>query len=142
MIPRPRKRMTIAQLKRHMDRRFSNTRRELQRSATKNDLRRFATKKDLQRFATKEDVRRFASKQDLRRFATKKDLQRFATKDDFRGLEMRMNTGFGEVTRRFESLDSKMDSLFSSLKEAIAERDRLFDEHEVRIRDLEAGTAS
>ena len=106
--------MTIAQLKRHVDRRFANTRRELQR---------------------------FATKDDLRRFATKKDLRRFATKEDFSGLETRMNAGFGEVARRFDSLNAKMESMFKSLKEAIADRDRLFDEHEARIRDLEAGTA-
>jgi hypothetical protein len=115
--------MTIAQLKRHMDRRFANTRRELQRFATKDDLRRFATKKDLRRFATKEDLRRFA------------------TKEDFSGLETRMNAGFGEVARRFDSLNAKMESMVKPLKEAIADRDRLFDEHEARIRDLEAGTA-
>ena len=45
MIRRPHKRMTLASLKRHIDRRF----------ATKADLRRFATKAEL-RFATKQDV--------------------------------------------------------------------------------------
>ena len=39
--------MTIAQLKRHIDRRFADTRKQLQRCATKEDLRRFATKDDL-----------------------------------------------------------------------------------------------
>ena len=46
MIRRFRKRMTLASLKRHIDRRF----------ATKADLHRFATKNDLRRFATKEDM--------------------------------------------------------------------------------------
>ena len=71
MIRRPRKRMTLASLKRHIDRRF----------ATKADLRQFATKADLHQFATKRDLCRFATKRDLRRFATKAEL-RFATKED------------------------------------------------------------
>jgi hypothetical protein len=117
MISPPRKRMTIAQLKRHMDRRFANTRKELRRSATKDDLRRFATKKDLERFATKEDLERYATKEDLA-------------------------IGFGEVARRLDSLNAKMDSISKSLNQAIIDRDRIFDDHELRLRDIEARTAS
>jgi hypothetical protein len=117
---RSRKRMTIAQLKRHVDRRFADTRKQIERCATKDDLQRFATKDDLQRFATKDD------------------LQRFATKDDLAALESRMNARLGDVTSGLDGLNAKMDGMFKSLTDATAARDRIFDEHEERIRDLEA----
>ena len=91
---RSRKRMTLASLKRHMDRRFDR----LQRTK--------ADKTDLQRFATKKDLRRFATKADLRRFATKEDLQRFATKDDL----LPLNRGLTEVMRKLDSLHEKIDA--------------------------------
>src|SRR5204863_5521332 len=53
MMRRSGKRMTLVELKRHMDRRFDR----LQRTkADKADLQRFATKDGLKRFATKDDL--------------------------------------------------------------------------------------
>jgi len=106
--------MTLASLKRHIDRRF----------ATKNDLRRFATKKD------------------LRRFATKKDLERFATRDDMGKLETRMDARFGEMRRRFDSLNAKIDSVLDFARGRIEHHKSVLDEHENRLRDLEKEKAS
>src|SRR5712691_1866001 len=95
---RSRKRMTIAQLKRHVDRRFADTRKQIERCATKDDL------------------------------------QRFATKDNLAALETRMNATLGDVTSGLDGLNAKMDGMFKSLTDATAARDRIFDEHEERIR--------
>ena len=94
MIRRPRKRMTLASLKRHIDRRF----------ATKADLRQFATKADLHQFATKRDLRRFATKAELR----------CATKEDVAALEARMDAGFAGVARQLDSLNQKIDAVLDS----------------------------
>ena len=112
MIRPSRKRMTLAGLKRHIDRRF-------------------ATKAYLRRFATKEDLRQFATKKDLRRFATKKNLQRFATKDDLTALETRMDARFGQMMRRFDSLDAKIDAGLKFAGDGIRHHRMLLDEHEV-----------
>lgn len=101
MIRGSRKRMTIIQLKRHIDRRFAKMNRELRGGATKDDLEAL----------------------ELR-------------------IEARMNVRFGEVERRLDSLNEKMDSAFKRLAEAITQRDLVFDEHEQRIRDLEGLTGS
>ena len=93
MIRRSRKRMTLASLKRHIDRRF----------------------------ATKADFRRFATKNDLRRFATKKDLRRFATKNDLADLERRVDERFGRVMRQFESLNAKIDAVLNPVRKEIPE---------------------
>ena len=118
MIRRSRPRMTIAQLKQHMDRRFD---RLLRTKADRVDLVRCATKGQLCRFATKKDLGRFATKEDLKRFATKEDLKPFATNDD-------MRAGFANVNRQFESLNSKIDGIlkaFSASEFAISRaRDR------------------
>ena len=74
-----------------------------------------------------------------RRFAataSKKDLERFATKDDLATLETRMDARFGQVMRRLESLDEKIDSV----RGAIPTHRMLLDEHERRLQDLEALT--
>ena len=115
--------MTLASLKRHIDRRF-------------------ATKDDLRRFATKDDLRRFATKKDLRRFATKKDLERFATRDDMGKLETRMDARFGEMMRRFDSLNAKIDSVLEFARGGIQHHKKVLDEHENRLRDLEKEKAS
>lgn len=123
--------MTLATLKRHMDRRFDR----LQRTkADKTDLQRFATKKDLRRFATKADLRRFATKEDLQRFATKEDLQRFATKDDL----LPLNQGLTEVLRKLDSLHEKIASLARIGDQRNDAHDRTLSEHERRLQDLEA----
>ena len=102
--------MTLAGLKRHIDRRF----------------------------ATKADLRRFATKDDLRRFATKKDLVRFATKDDLTALETRMDARFGQMMRQFDSLNAKIDAVLKFAQNAIHAHTSLLDEHERRLQDLEA----
>ena len=116
MIRRSRKRMTIVQLKRHIDRRF----------ATKNELQQL--------------------RNDLQRFATKDDLQRFATKDDLTAFEGRMNARFDDMTRQFErqfeSLNAKIDGFFKFARDRIAHHDRVGDEHEKRLQDLEAQARS
>src|SRR5437773_10285278 len=104
MMRRSGKRMTLVELKRHMDRRFDR----LQRTkADKADLQCFATKDGLKRFATKDDLKRFATKDDLKRFATKDDLKRFATKDDLESLRRLV----GDVLRKVDGLHDKVDSL-------------------------------
>ncbi|PYQ97398.1 MAG: hypothetical protein DMF97_13975 [Acidobacteria bacterium] len=128
MIRRPRKRMTLASLKRHIDRRF----------ATKADLRQFATKADLHQFATKRDLCRFATKRDLRRFATKAEL-RFATKEDMAALEARMDAGFAGVARQLDSLNQKIDAVLDYAKGETRLHTTVLGEHENRLRDLEAG---
>jgi hypothetical protein len=151
--------MTIAGLKRHMDRRFDRLertkadRRDLLGCASRRDLRRFATKKDLRRFATKKDLRRFATKKDLQRFATKKDLQRFATKRDLRlGLATKadktdLRQWSIDIKRHFdvvaEGLEEKLQKVADGVAQIAAIRlhvthhDRILDEHETRIMALE-----
>ena len=102
MIRRPKKRMTLAGLKRHMDRRFDRLERT---KADKADVRRFATKRYLQQH--------FATKDDLKRFATKDDFARCATRDDLARLEGTVDARFGEVARQLDSLNAKIDSVLA-----------------------------
>ena len=143
--------MTIEQLKSHMDRRFDRLERtkadrselrrlaarcatkadlkrfamkgDLKGFATKEDLKRFATKQDLKQFATKEDLKPFATKEDLKRFATKEDLKRFATKDDLQGVAARLEDRIIAMQRFLQRLGDH--------------HDRILNDHEVRIVDLE-----
>ncbi len=121
MMRRSGKRMTLVELKRHMDRRFDR----LQRTK--------ADKVDLQRFATKDDLRRFATKEDLRRFATKDDLTRFATKDDFDSLRRLV----ADVMRKLDGLHGKVDSLVRLGNTRHTTYMDAFSEHEIRLRELE-----
>src|SRR2546427_4952360 len=59
MMRPPQEPMPIAQLKRHMDRKFNRLERT---KANKSDLRRFATKRDLERFATKADLVKYVAR--------------------------------------------------------------------------------
>src|SRR2546427_6803323 len=59
MMRVPQEPMTIAQLKRYMDRRFDRLERT---KANKSDLRRFATKRDLERFATRADLVKYVAR--------------------------------------------------------------------------------
>ena len=126
MMPLPQEPMTIEQLKAHMDRRFDRLertkadRRELRRLAKVGDRRWAATRKAFKRFATKDDLKRFATKDDLKRFATKDDLKRFATKADFARLE------------------DRLISVQKALETLVRHHNVVLDEHEARIRDLEA----
>jgi hypothetical protein len=167
MISPLREPVTIAELKRHMDRRFDRlertkadksdlrrfaTKKDLRRFATRKDLRRYATRKDLRRFATRKDLRRFATRKDLRRFATKKDLRRFATKTDLRRYATRndLRRFAVDIKRHFdvvvESLDDKIQRLADGVAEVNAiklrglHHDRVLDEHETRITALERNT--
>jgi hypothetical protein len=147
MISSLREPMTIAELKRHMDRRFDRlertkadkhdlrrfaikkhlqrfaTKKDLQRFATKKDLRRFATKKDLRRFATKKDLRRFATKKDLRRFATKKDLRRFATKKDLRRFSTKteMRLWSVDIKRYFDVVAEGLEEKLQKVADGVAD---------------------
>ena len=118
-LPEP---MTIEQLKAHMDRRFDRLERtkadrtQLRRLAARVD--RCATKADLKRFATKEDLRRFE-----RRYATKEDLKRFATKDDLKAA--------------FRRLEDRITAMQTILQRVADHHDRILDDHEARIGDLE-----
>ena len=124
------KRMTLVELKRHMDRRFDR----LQRTkADKADLQRFATKDGLKRFATKDDLKRFATKDDLKRFATKDDLKRFATKDDLESLRRLV----GDVLRKVDGLHDKVDSLVRIGNDRYGVHQRALSDHEYRLRELE-----
>ena len=116
MIRRSHKRMTLAGLKRHIDRRF-------------------ATKAYLRRFATKEDLRRFATKKDLRRFATKDDLAALETR-----MEARLDARFGQMMRQFESLNAKIDAGLKFARDGLDSHKMVLDEHESRLHDLEVLT--
>ena len=106
------KRMTLVELKRHMDRRFDR----LQRTK--------ADKADLQRFATKDG---------LKRFATKDDLKRFATKDDLESLRRLV----GDVLRKVDGLHDKVDSLVRIGNDRYGVHQRALSDHEYRLRELE-----
>jgi len=130
MMRRSGKRMTLVELKRHMDRRFDR----LQRTkADKADLQCFATKDGLKRFATKDDLKRFATKDDLKRFATKDDLKRFATKDDLESLRRLV----GDVLRKVDGLHDKVDSLVRIGNDRYGVHQRALSDHEYRLRELE-----
>jgi hypothetical protein len=157
--------MTVEHLKRHMDRRFDRLQRikadkvdlkrfatktqirrigkDLANCATKNDLKRFATKDDLKRFATKEDLKRFATKEDLKRFATKNDLERFATKEDLKrelqhhATKDELQILAADMSRQFTSLSDKVDSVLHHVKDLATLNERLFVEHDLRLKDLE-----
>ena len=115
------KRMTLVELKRHMDRRFDR----LQRTK--------ADKADLQCFATKDGLKRFATKDDLKRFATKDDLKRFATKDDLESLRRLV----GDVLRKVDGLHDKVDSLVRIGNDRYGVHQRALSDHEYRLRELE-----
>ena len=115
------KRMTLVELKRHMDRRFDR----LQRTK--------ADKADLQRFATKDDLKRFATKDELKRFATKDDLKGFATRDDFDSLRRLVV----DVVRRLDSLHDKVDSLLRLGNKRYDFQQQVLGDHERRLRELE-----
>jgi hypothetical protein len=119
MISFAREPMTIAELKRHMNR----------------DLRRFATKKDLRRFATKKDLQRFATKRDLRlALATKTD------KTDLRRWSIDIKRHFDVVA---EGLEEKIQKVADGMAQIpairlhVAHHDKVLDEHETRIMALE-----
>lgn len=118
---RDRELMTVAELKRYMDRRFITKRgfrRELKRELQR-ELQRFPTKDDLRR-----ELQNYATKEDLKAFATKDDLKALATKDELNDLRRMM------LTLHHETMD-----LIREFR-----RDLLYivDNHERRVNDLEA----
>ena len=111
--------VTIAQLKRYMDRRFDRLERT---KADKSDLRRYATRDDLRRLE--------------RRFERK-----FATKTDLAALESRL---IARMDVLHESLIERMNRLFDVLAPLggrAGHYDRVLDNHERRIVDLERAGA-
>ena len=84
MMRSPQESMTIAQLKRYMDRRFDRLERT---KANKSDLRRFATKDDPKRLE-----KRFAT-----RFATKADFARYMPRTD---TSTSLRKGYAMISRR------------------------------------------
>ena len=146
MISSLREPVTIAQLKRYMDRRFDRLERmkadkvDLRRFATKKDLGRFATKRDLQRFAKRSDLRGFVRKSDLRRFATKRDLRRFATKNEVRLWAVEIKRHFNIVA---EGLDEKLQKVADGVAEVatiklhLVHHGKVLDDHETRITAIE-----
>ena len=128
MISSPREPVTIAELKRHMDRRFDRLER------TKAD------KRDLRRFATRKELRRFASKTDLRQFATKSDLRRFATKTEMRLWSVDIKRYFDVVAEGLEeNLQKVADgvSQIAAIQLHVVHHDKVLDEHETRLTALE-----
>jgi len=105
--------MTIAQLKRYMDRRFDRLERT---KANKSDLRRFATKRDLMRFATKADMAQYVARAESLAVDTKRYFQIVAEglRDEIKKI--------GEV---------------GNLKSSLAQHSAVLDEHERRLTDLE-----
>jgi hypothetical protein len=106
--------MTIEQLKAHMDRRFDRLERT---KADRGELRRLAA-----RCATKADLKRLAAKVELK-FATKDDLKRFATKTDLKAFTAR--------------LEDRISAMHAALKRIADHHDRILNDHEGRIADLE-----
>ncbi len=119
MIASLREPVTIAQLKRHMDRRFDRLERT---KADKADLRRFVTKRESLRFATKRDLRRFATKKEMRFWAV--DIKRH----------------FDIVA---ESLEEKLGKVadgvadIAAIQLHIAHHGKALDDHETRITAIE-----
>jgi hypothetical protein len=124
MIPTPPEPMTIEQLKAHMDRRFDRLERT---KADRTELRRLAA-----RCATKADLKRFATKEDLRRLERRLE-QRFATKDDFR---KRFATK-DELKAAFGRLEDRIAAMQTMLQRVADHHDRILNNHEARIADLE-----
>lgn len=109
MMPTPPEPMTIEQLKAHMDRRFDRLERT---KADRRELRRLAARVD-----------RCATKADLERFATKADLKRFATKEDLKAAVAR--------------LEDRIIAMQRTLQRIVGHHDRILDDHEARLADLE-----
>ena len=101
--------MTIAALKRHMDRRFDRLERT---KADKLDLRRFATKKDLRRFPTKTEMR-------LWRVDIKRHFHVIAE-----GLEEKLQKVADGVAQ------------LAAIRLHVSHHDKVLDEHETRITGL------
>jgi hypothetical protein len=118
MMPLPPEPMTIEQLKAHMDRRFDRLERT---KADRSELRRLAARVD--RCATKADLKRFATKEYLKRFATKEDLKRFATKEELKAV--------------FARLEDRVVAMQRSLQRLVDHHDRILNDHEARLVDLE-----
>ena len=113
MMRLPQEPMTIAQLKRYMDRRFDRLERT---KANKSDLRRFATKRDLERFATKADLAKYVARAESLAVDTRRYFDVVAE-----GLEDKVRK-IGEV---------------GDLKSLLALHSAVLDEHERRLTDLE-----
>lgn len=69
---------------------------------TKDDAKAFATKEDLKSFATKDDLKLLATKEDLKLLSDKFETK-FATKEDF-----------NDSSKRFDSMDKRIDALANS----------------------------
>ena len=121
MISSLREPVTVAELKRHIDRRFNRLDRT---KADKRDLRRFATKKDLQHFATKAELRREGR-------ALRRDMRLWAV----------------DIKRHFdvvaEGLEEKLQKVAEGVSEIpaiklhLAHHDRVLDDHEARLTAVE-----
>ena len=137
MIASLREPVTIAELKRHMDRWFDRLDRT---KADRADLRQVVTKRESLRFATKEDLRRFATRKDLRRFATKRDLGRFATKKEMRLWAIDIKRHFDIVA---ESLEEKLRKVadgvadIAAIQLHVGHHGKVLDDHETRITAIE-----
>jgi hypothetical protein len=55
----------------------------------------------------------------------------------FEAVQAQMDARFGRVDNRFDSLDQKLDAIVRMLSEKHVQHERVLDEHERRIRDLE-----
>jgi hypothetical protein len=131
MLRRSPRRMTLEQLKRHMDRRLDR----LQRTkADKADLKRFATKSQFRRLL--KDLSNRPTKDDLKR-----ELARYATKDDLAQLATRVDRNTAEMNRQFDSLNDKIDGGLQAVLHRLEQlgdlQERMYREHGDRLRDLE-----
>jgi hypothetical protein len=97
--------MTVAELKRHIDRRF----------LTKRGFRR-ELKRELTRFATKDDLQSFATKDDLSELNRRMLALHAQTMDEMRRGFTEMRLGFSEMRRDFMQIVDEHEHRITDLE--------------------------
>lgn len=115
-------RMTVAQLKTQMDRRFTRLERTLRSHVAETGTR----------FASVDT--RFAAI-DARFEAV--DARFDAMDARFDSAERRADVRMGTLERRLDSVDDKLDAIIGILRDGLQHHQRILDEHETRLNDLE-----
>jgi chromosome segregation ATPase len=120
-------RMTVAQLKKHLDSRFKTSERRMNRRFAAVDAR--FTGVD-GRFARVEGR------------LTGVEARLAGLEGRFDAMDARLDRTDARMAAGFESLDAKLDALFRMLKDEHDHHTRVVDNHEDRLRDLERATAA